>query len=108
MAKVLGIEIIEFYEHYFPENTYHEWPDDETASRYMTEDNQWIIDPAQKYDLSDLGWICSDDGKDCKTFAYYFRAWMRKKTTQNIVIEVNKIDADRIKKELKRQGFKVL
>ena len=73
--KVIGAEIIDFYNNHFPDGYYH---DDYDECIDMNN-----LDPNQKYELNDLGYIISDeDPGNGKTFASVFRQWQKNKPMQ--------------------------
>jgi hypothetical protein len=67
MAKALGAEIMEFYDHHWPEGYYHDDSQiefhDQNPPPEATDDI-WILEPETKYDLDQCGVLISEkDGE---------------------------------------------
>lgn len=98
--KAIGAEIIEFYNNHFPDGYYH---DDYDESIDM--DN---LNPNQKYELNDLGYIISDeDPSNERTFSSVFRRWQKKQTHVTLLVSVPREQIEAAKKDIKALGYLV-
>lgn len=90
MSKALGQDINNFYNNYFPEGHFIEG---ESIDYENVQDNKGnlILDPAQKYELKEFGYIVPDygEGKEV-SFESAFKKWLKTQSTKNLIIEIPK------------------
>jgi hypothetical protein len=105
--KALGAEIWDFWENAFPKDRFH----DDNALEIEDDNGNCMLDPTEKYDLDDLGYLCPEYGTegDPEPFSWFFLKWRKAKTTVTLVIEFDKnlCSVDAAKEQLKVLGFKV-
>jgi hypothetical protein len=98
MAKALGSEIIDFYANGWPEGYYHD----------ECEIDVEALNPTEKYDLSDFGYVCPEDGNGTeKAFSSVFLKWKKAQSTTTILVTVPKEQLAQAKEQIKALGYKI-
>lgn len=93
MALVLGSDIIDFYDHGWPEGFYH----DENELEIHNDDGSWALDALLKYETDDLGLLISEvDIYNRITFTSAIRKWLKLRGTVSIVLTVKSDAVDDI------------
>jgi len=110
MAKALGAEIMEFYDHHWPQGYYHDDSQiefhDQNPPPEATDDI-WILEPETKYDLEQCGVLISEKDGEAIDFALAFNRWKRTRDVAILAVHVPKAREQEIRDYLKLQGCKV-
>ena len=107
MAKVLGSDIVAFFDSEWPKEWY---VDDGTLSAYdgdiVADDNDTVHLPlSEKYDLDDFGFLCGAGNTSLTTF---FNRWKKVQTTETLIVEIPKGQRDAATSLFKSHGYKVV
>ena len=110
MAKALGAEIMEFYDHHWPEGYYHDDNQIEFHDQNPppgTTDDIWILDSAAKYDLEECGVLVAEEDGEAIAFSAAFNHWKRTRDIAILAVHVPKAQEQEIRDYLKSKGCKV-
>lgn len=106
MSKAFGRDINNFWNTSFPEGYIIEddadWIEDYTQADLLN------LPEAEKFELSEFGFLLNEDTGAEHSFASAFKRWQKKQTVVTIAIEVKTENREGAILRLKEMGFKVV
>jgi hypothetical protein len=107
----LGAEIMEFYDHHWPSGYFHDDSQIEFHEQNPPPDaleDIWILNPAEKYDLSQCGVLIHEKSQEVFDFSMFFKIWKKSLNSVTLQVVVPKEKEREIRAYLTQNSCKVL